>query len=473
MQLPIAKSNSFFSNSVFIFITRFFPSLANLLVVIWYSRQLEPAAYGNYQHFWIQLFVIYPFICFGIHVLAVTYPRGVIAKILAAIPRKYYWLYALWVAVLSAVFAILQANTLQINFLVSFLFIAAYALSLLLEAYLIVCRSFKGLVATNILYSLAYCAVHWVVVQQVFSLQTVFSYLLVVTLCRLAVYILMAGGNNAEPEGDVSTAQVKTLWLHMGVYDVSQVLFSWIDKYIISLVLAAGISAVYINGSMNIPILPLLIGAAGSAVLIQLAAGHKDNEREHTIQLMNQTGRLLSCIVFPVFIYLLTNSYDLVVKLFTIKYEASAPIFMVSILVLPLRAYSFSTVLQRLHKGNLINAGAIGDLVIACGLMYPLYRWLGLPGVALSFVISTYMQATFYLYHTAKLLHTSMLELIPYVNWLVKLIVYYCLFITIHYVGSRYFTTGISLILGGVVMAIVVAISLMAEYKKQNKYGGG
>ena len=164
--------------------------------------------------------------------------------------------------------------------------------------------------------------------------------------------------------------------------------------------------------------------------------------------------------------------HEFIVTIFTEKYLPAVPVFAAAILVLPVKAYSFTTVLQRLHKGSIINAGAIADLGLALALMYPLYKWLGLPGVALCFVISTYLQAAFYLFYSAKLLHTSPLKLIPYINWIIKLIVFATLFIIIRYVGNLYFTGKITLILGAGMMVILTVVSLIFEAKQQTKNVG-
>ena len=473
--MPLPKAgNSLFSNSFFIFIIRSFPSLANLMVVIWYSRHLSLEAYGNYQHFWVQLYLIYPLACFGIHVLMVTYSKGMVLHLLKLIDRKYYFLYALWVIGLGLLFAWLQAGALDMTFVVPFLFLISFALSIIFESFLIVFRNYTSLTIISILYSGAYLFIHWYVLEHGFSLQVLFTYLLIITVSRLVLYMVIAFGNAkhvAIDEGEMgpSINSIRTLWLHLGVYDISQILFSWIDKFIISLVLTAQLSAIYVNGSMNIPILPLLLSAAGSAVLMQLAGSRQKDQAGDIILLMNQAGKVLSAIVFPVFFFLFFFRQELIVTLLGEKYIPAIPIFMASILVLPLRAYSFTTVLQKMHKGALINIGAFADLFLACSLMYPLYKWLGLPGVALSFVISTYLQSAFYLFYSAKLLHTSPFQLIPYTNWLVKLIVFATMFIAIHYVCQQYFTGKISLILGIGVMVILIVGSLLLELNKQKK----
>ena len=475
MPLPKAGSNSLFSNSFYIFIIRFFPSLANLLVVIGYSRYLPQAAYGSYQHFWIQLNVLYPVACFGIHALVITYPGNFLIQLMHRLSIKHYVLYGVWVAGLSIVFALLQNNGIGLSLVVPFLFIASFSISIIVESLLIVARSYKSLTSVSLLYSLGWCIIHWYVLQLGFTLQSIFSLLLVLNMLRLAVYIIILlininGSKEPVDNKSYNIPAIRSLWIHLGMYDISQMLFSWIDKFVLSLVLTASVSAVYFNGAQNIPFLPLLLSAAGSAVLIKLAAGNKEDERKDITALMNQSGKILSCIIFPVFFYLLLYRYDIIIFLFTERYIASVPVFAASVLALPVKAYSFTTVLQRMHKGSIINAGAIADLLLACALMYPLYKWLGLQGVALSFVITTYLQALFYLYYSARLLHISILSLVPVANWILKLIVFFCLFIVIHYLGNAYFKRDIALILGGGVTILTIGISLLIEINKQNKH---
>ena len=477
MLSPGRKSNALFSRSFFIFITRFFPSLANLLVMIWYSRYLPQSDYGNYQHFWVHLLIIYPIICFGIHVLIITYPQSFIVGLFKSIRAKHFALYFTWAIVLSVLFALLQYSSLGIPFIIPFVFILSYSLSFIFESFLIVSGTYKSLIVVNILYAIAFCAIHLYVLNQLYSLQALFSYLLILTVARLLIYAGIAMPNMmehhlAEETIEIPLTNIKSLWLHLGLYDILQILFSYIDKFIISIVLTAQLSAIYYNGSQNIPFLPLLLSAAGSAVLIQLAAGKGQDETTDTIQLMNNSGRILSCVVFPLFFFLLFFRNELIVTLLSEKYIPAIPVFLVSILVLPVRAYSFTTVLQRMHKGAIINAGAIADILLACLLMYPMYLWLGLPGVALSFVVTTYLQAVFYLFYSARLLHTSPLRLIPYANWLFKLIVFAAVFIAIRYVGDLYFTGNNTLILGGAMVVVLTATSLVIELKKQRKNVG-
>jgi O-antigen/teichoic acid export membrane protein len=234
--------------------------------------------------------------------------------------------------------------------------------------------------------------------------------------------------------------------------------------------LSSGISAVYFNGTQNIPFLPILMSAASSAVLLQLGNRQQEDNTNHAVLLANQTGRLLSCVVFPLFFFLLFFRYEIYDLLYKGKYMQSVPIFFVSLFMLPVRAYSFTTILQHKHKGGMINTGAIAELLLACILMYPLYQLMGLPGLALSFVISTYLQAVFYLVVTANTLRVTFFSLIPLTNWILKLIVFATVFIGIRYLFQQYLSTLISLTLGTVMCIICIFISLSIELKAIKKH---
>jgi len=469
-------NNVFVSSSFFIFITRFFPSLANLLVIILYSRHLPEAVYGEYMSFWIQLNILYPFMCLGLHSLVQTYTRNLLANLLSKLTKKHYLLYSLWLLLMASVFGWLQHDAGNVRFVTSALFILAFAAGVVTESLLIVLRKFTVLSVSGLVYAGLFAGIHLWALDGPFSIQTIFSCLLVLNMLRVfvnscAILLEIRKDKDGYEAEDVDLSAVRTLWVHLGVYDVVQVLSTWIDKFIIALVLTSGMSAIYYNGAQNIPFLPLLLSAASSAILLQMADVRGRQKSESTISLLNRSGRLLSSIVFPVFCFLFFFREELFVNVFSAKYIPSIPIFAASILVLPVRAYSFTTVLQQEHRGNIINIGAVGELVLACLLMYPLYLLFDLPGVALSFVISTYAQAIFYLVRTAHVLGTKTMSLIPLVNWLVKLIVFSVVFIAIHYTSSIYFTGKFTLILGAATMVVIIAISLLAELMLEKKHG--
>lgn len=471
--MPATKTNSFVANSLLIFLVRFFPLLATTLVLIFFSRQLDTATYGAYQNFWTQLFVLNSLACIGIHVVVVTYSIDFIASVLKRLQPKHYTGYIIWLLIVSSVYAYLRHNATSIAWLVPQCFLIVSCLSLIAEAILVTARKFVLLIIGNVIYAVIFLFLHWQFLQHAIELNELFLYLLLFVAGKLLVTGIVAyaqiSKHPAIEGNNHSLTAVRSLWMYMGFYDVSQMTFKWMDKAIISILLSEELSAIYFNGSVDIPFLSLILGAAGSAVLIQLAHLKHTDAKEHAIYLANYSARILSSLVFPLFFFFLFFSKELFIVVFSEKYLRSVPVFLVSILTMPLFAYHLTAILQNRHKGKIINKGAIIDFIIALSLMYPLYRLLGLPGVALSCVISSYIQAGYYLHHTAKELEISIFKLVPIGNWLIKLIIFACLFIGIHYVLGLYFTRQFVLFLGLGSVLIVALLSLWIEFRTSKR----
>lgn len=473
--LQQAKNNPFLSNAFLIFLARFFPSAANLLVIIYYSRHLDTVLYGTYSNFWINLNLLYPLACMGIHVLIFTYPAGFISKILGQIKVPQYAAYGLWLAVTGIAFAALQAPSLQ-SWVVPFCFVLVYAITLILESCVIVCKQARWLVLINVLFSIAYWLIHKNMISGAsFSLQNLFTALLLLSLVRLLIYIVITFKNlkesNSSAQQVFDMQKVRSLWLYLALYDIIQNYSSWVDKFIVAHTLDSRSSGIYYNGSLNIPFLPLLLGAALNAVLIELSTSDK-RDVSRMLQLVNHAGRVMACIVFPLFFFLLLYRYQVVVLLLSEKYVEAIPVFLASLLVMPLRAYGFTSLLQREHQGAIINKGALGEIIIGCLLVYPLYHVWGLPGVALSFVVSTYCQAVYYVYHTARILHVRWWQLLPVGNWLAKLGILTILFLAVYWLTTIYFTGLFAVILGGAFTLAVMLVTLLLEIKNTGGTNG-
>lgn len=472
--MPGTRSNSLFSNSIFIFLIRFFPQVATVLVMIFFSRQLDVHTYGVYQNYWVQTYLLNTIACLGIPAFILTYPADFTANLFRSVKGKQRLLFLLWVIAAGGVFAGLQYYRAGIDWYVPLSFLVVYCLCSVIEPFLITSKRFRELVGVNFMFALVFCYIHWQFLTGVISVNQLFLQLLLLMSAKLAVYfILMQISLKLLPVKAVSEypyPMAVNLWKHLGFYDVSQMVFRWIDKFIVSILLIEQASAIYFNGSTDIPFLPLILGAVGSAVLIQMA--NTESNDKNAIRLANQSSRILSSVVFPLFFFLFIFRGELFEVVLSAKYIPSIPVFMVSILVMPLSAYNLTVILQNRHEGGIINKGAILDLCIALALMYPLYLLFGLPGIALSFVISSYLQAIYYLYHTSIILNTGILKLIPLKNWVFKLIVFATLFIGIHYFLSERLTQQNVLIWGVLTAMVISAASLLIEIRvTKRKYG--
>jgi O-antigen/teichoic acid export membrane protein len=419
-------AKAFVSDAFSLFLARLFPALATFLVIILFSRWLPVTTYGAYSRFWIQLNLLGPLAGFGLQTLVLTYAPREIYSLWHLIRPVQKWLFGAWMLGIAVIFATLQSGGSFIWFITALCFLLVFACNTIIESVLLAARRFRFLLLANFMYAIAFTVLHFLLLPGKYEMYLLFLGITLALGIKTVVgwgsvsRVLFSHKEVGEKPG-VELASVRTLWLHLGFYDVTQNVFAWIDKFVISLMLPVSVSAIYYNGTLNIPFLPLLLNAAASTILVQLASHQNGDRSSYTIYLLRQSARLLSAIVFPVVAFLFFYRYELVTGLLSDKYVQAVPIFALSVLVLPLRAYSFTTVIQKHHRGDLLNIGSVADLLLGCALMYPLYLWLGLPGVALAFVVSTYLQAAYYLVVTAQLLNVSVLQILPFGNWILKL----------------------------------------------------
>lgn len=451
--------------------------MATLLVVVYYSRNISQADYGVYQNFWVHLLLLSAIGMLGIPAFVLTYSAGFVKLLLGTLKRQHYLYIVLWMFLVAVGFAVLQVmDNGIVSYVIPLAFFLFYVFNAVAESMLIVFRQFRFLLLVNVGYTVAFLVLHYGFPADYYSLSILFLYLLIPlgVKCILAVVKVYSSLKSIEvsDEQEYTIADIRSLWRHVGLYDILQKFFTWIDKFVISLLFSASVFAMYFNGTFDVPFLPLLLGAVSSAALLQMASFKKKGDVASTIIIANQTARILSAVVFPLFFFLFVFRHELFAVILANKYEEAVPIFAATVCVVPLRAYNFTSILQNRHKGRIINIGAMLDILVAIALMYPLFQLLGLVGIALSFVISSYVQGGYYLYHTGKVLDTSITRLLPLANWAVKLIVFAILFIAIHYVLVTLFNSQIVLVLGSLLLALVLLITLAIEFKARRNFNG-
>lgn len=220
-------------------------------------------------------------------------------------------------------------------------------------------------------------------------------------------------------------------WAFLGLNDILGVISKWIDKFFLLYILTATDFAIFFNGSFEIPLFGLLISVMGSFLMIEISKNVSLTSK--IVQLYRESFLILSTLVFPLFFFLFFFRNELFALVFNNKYDASLPVFVISIFILPLRINNYSVILQCFSKGKTILIGSIFDISIAIILMLVLYPLMGTQGIALAVVVATFCQVIFYILHSAKTLHVSVLQLLPLQKLLLRFLIagvsYFILFL--------------------------------------------
>jgi|GEM_PF-661100 len=400
------KTRKFF----WLFLSRVMPLVALFLITIIYSRKLTYDDYGKFQSVWIYTNIVNVIISFGIASVILSTDLDFLTAFIKNNRRKLILFYsALWISGLVTFFFVAKNFNSSLKFLL-IAFIITQNVATAADNLLIKKGNEKISGIINFVYAFIFFGWHIYVLCTWYSLYHLVEGITIISAARLMI-ILLIPLRKRETRVTVSNNQFLHHWGYLGLNDTLGVLARWIDKLFLLYLLSAGDFAIFFNGSIEIPLFALLVSVTGNFLSIEMSASLLQPKK--MIKVYRESFHILSNIVFPLFLFLFFFRADLFSLVFAHKYDASLPIFVISIFILPLRINNYGVVLQCFSQGKRVLFGSLLDLFIAIILMIILYPLMGTKGVALSVVISTYCQSLYYLWHSSRMLNSTILQLLP------------------------------------------------------------
>jgi O-antigen/teichoic acid export membrane protein len=457
------------SKYVWLFAGRILPLAALFFITILYSRRLSYDEYGIFQSMWMYANIINVVISFGFASVVLSTNTSFLFAFIRSYRRTLISFYTLLWAGGFLLFFLCSKNFSEYQRLLIILFMAVQNIITVAEALLIRRHREKTSFVINLLYSLLFFGWHLYVLLTHYSLAGLVAGISIISTAKLIAVLVFP----ATDEAYVQVAEDMHFlrhWGYLGINEILGVVSKWVDKVFLLYLLTTADFAVFFNGSFEIPLFGLLISVAGNLMLIEFSSRNQDPQKIKG--LFRESFKMLSTIVFPLFFFLFFFREEIFSWLFKNRYGASVPIFTISIFILPLRINNYSVILQSFSQGKKVMMGSVLDIVIALALMMMLYPLLGSRGIALSVVISTYCQVFYYLWHSASLLKTTMLALLPFQNlvarFIILLIMYLVLFLLLQNASTQ-----VRLLAGVLLTTVVAGIEMRRYYKTflKNNYG--
>ena len=380
------------------------------LITVIYSRKLSFDEYGKFQSVWMYANIVNVIITFGLTSVILSTNLNFLFSFIKGHQKKLSVFYLLlWIIGLAAFYFFAKNFTNELKLLL-IAFIVIQNISTVAETLLIKRQGEKISFIINFFYSVFFLAWHLYILFADYSLTKLIAGICIISILKL-IAMLMIPFKKGVYLAATNEKHFLQHWAFLGLNDILGVISKWIDKFFLLYILTATDFAIFFNGSFEIPLFGLLISVMGSFLLIEISKNVTLTSK--IVQLYRESFLILSALVFPMFFFLFFFRNELFAFIFQNKYDASLPVFVISIFVLPLRINNYSVILQCFSKGEKILLGSILDISIAIILMLVLYPAMGTQGIALAIVVATFCQIIFYVLHSAKTLHTSVLQLLP------------------------------------------------------------
>jgi len=172
--------------------------------------------------------------------------------------------------------------------------------------------------------------------------------------------------------------------------------------------------AIYAVGCLNVPLVELVAAPASHVMMVGLRESEATGDPRMGLRLWRDTTLRIALIIVPCVVGLLLVSHEVIVLFFTDAYAASVPVFRVFILVLLFAVLQTDGVLRSHAAMRFLLLLGVFKLAVVLGTIKPLMTELGLPGAALSLLLSTASAKAIALWRMRRALHCSLRELLPW-----------------------------------------------------------
>ena len=443
-------------NFIPVFIARLLPLLILVIISILYSRKLSYDDYGKFQTFWIYSNILNIIIAFAMPSVILANRDVVFNFFFKTYQKKITIFYVFLFVLVATVFYLTAENLSPVIKSYVLLFILLQFLTTLTDTFLIKRNQLALYFTANFIYSILFLAIHLYFYFYEFNLQHLIYFLLIL-LAAKSILIFFVKKAVSDDYHSTSDKIFFKNWLYLGANEVVGVIARWVDKMYVVFLLSAANFAVFVNGTIEIPLFAVLISAAETFMLKKIS--HNVADKKQAALIFKESFKLLSYISFPLFFMLLIVHQEAFAIIFNNRYNESAPIFLISIFIIPLRINHYSVILQCYNSTNKILAGSVMDIVLALLFMTLLYPTFGVAGVAFSIVLSTYMQVFYYIWHSAKLINARLSNLVPFV-FLGKLFIVLGILYLSFFFLKYYFSPLQYLLIVIALTAIIIGISL-------------
>lgn len=441
---------------------RMMPLFALFATTILYAHELPTQSYALFQSIWMYVNLVSVILAFGITNVIFSSQADELLRFIKEKRKSIFIFYSVvWIVTITLFAFTSQYYSILLRVWV-IIFMMIQASNTITETWLIKNNGEVKYFFINIIYGSAFFVWHFIVMRSGFDIEWLIRGIAYIAFAKFLILILLSLRLRYTNNEAAENAGLTSHWMYNGINDIISILSKWIDKLILIYLLTPAEFAIFFNGSIEIPLLAIFISFTGSLMMVQMARRMRQNES--VLPVFRENFLLLSTIIFPVFFFFFFFSYPIFQVIFGATYESSVPVFMITILLLPIRINTYGGILQVLGKGKLVTAGSVLGLILCIILVVVLYPIFGMRGAAMAIVFSTIIQIMYYLWQSKRLLQTSYLQMIPLSLLIIR---FFCtgILFWIHHHFLQSFSTVMNLLSGSALILACIVIT-------GNKYYG-
>jgi len=199
--------------------------------------------------------------------------------------------------------------------------------------------------------------------------------------------------------------------LPIGLSTIVSILIVKIDQLMISNLYPVDQFAIYSIGTLDIPFINIITVSTMTVLMPILVREYKSNNRDNFVVKWNESIIHIASIIYPIILFFIINSNEVITTIYTEKYAQSSPIFRIYMFRLFVKVTLFGHVIIALGKPKAILAISIITLFINLIANFIFIQLFGFHGPALATVISAFAISACQFIYISKKLEVSILRI--------------------------------------------------------------
>jgi len=120
----------------------------------------------------------------------------------------------------------------------------------------------------------------------------------------------------------------------------------YLHQYFVSFLFSIQDFAIFAAGSFQLPLMKLTYKTVSNVILIKISESQKHRKYNEIVEIWLNSARKLALIYFPITFFFIIASKEFITIIFTARYLESIPVFIVTLLQLPLNVFITQSVLK-------------------------------------------------------------------------------------------------------------------------------
>lgn len=185
-------------------------------------------------------------------------------------------------------------------------------------------------------------------------------------------------------------------------------------QYTVSHLFGVTAFAIYSVGCLQLPFVDFVAGPAANVMMVRMAEESGESRNSKVLAIWRDTTRKLALVFLPLFALLIISAHEIILLLFTKRYAAAIPIFMLWTAVVPLATLQTESILRVFAQTHFILLVNLLRLGMIAGMISAFVFTFGLPGAVLITLTATAVSKGLSLVRAARLMHTTVRQILPW-----------------------------------------------------------